>query len=145
MLLERHSVRRRFAVISGTTGMFRRGIVALATLLVLTLLPTAARAAVPMCSEDGRTVAAPPIILPWRKLTLDAPKQCQQQENPLLRAMPDRQQNAPSSPPAPAPLRAMPARPVDVAPPAGIREHIANASSPPGFHLVASIYRPPRA
>lgn len=145
MPLDRRSFRHRFAVISRPSGMFRRGVVALATLLVLMLLPAAAHAAVPMCSEDGRTVAAPPIILPWRQLTLDAPKPCQQPDNPLLRTMPDRQQNAPSSPPSPAPLRAMPARPVDVAPPAGVREPIDAASSPPSFHLVASIYRPPRA
>ena len=145
MLVERRSARRQFAVISGSSGMFRRGVVALATLLALMLLPTAARAAVPMCSEDGRTVAAPPIILPWRQIPLDAPKQCQQPENPLLRAMPDRQQNAPSSQPSPAPLRAMPARLVDVAPPASVREPIDTASCPPSFHLVACIYRPPRA
>jgi hypothetical protein len=126
-------------------GLFRHGVLLLAALLVTLLVPTRAHAAVPMCSSDGRTVAAPPIILPWRQLTLEAAKPCQQPDNPLLRAMPEQQQKTPSSAPAFAPIRAMPARAFALAHPAGIRESIVAAESPPSFVLIASIYRPPRA
>jgi hypothetical protein len=117
----------------------------LAALVVSLLVPTRAHAAVPMCSSDGRTVAAPPIILPWRQLTLEAPKPCQQADNPLFRAMPEQQQKAPSSAPTFAPMRAMPTRVFALAHPSGIRERIGAASSPPSFVLVAAIDRPPRA
>jgi hypothetical protein len=145
MPLERRSVRRHWALIAAPGGMFRRGVVALLALVVVMLLPAGAQASVPMCSNDGRTVAAPPIILPWRQLTLEAAKPCQQPDNVLLRAMPDQQQKSPSSAPAPAPPRAMPVRGLDVPRPPGVRERVVGASSPSRFLLVESVYRPPRA
>jgi len=125
--------------------MFRRGVVALLALVIVMLLPAGAHAAVPMCSADGRTVAAPPTILPWRQLKLEAPKPCQQPDNALVGAMPEQQPKSPSSAPAPAPLRAMPVRALDVPRPPGVRERVVGKSSPSRFLLVESIYRPPRA
>ena len=145
MRTERRSVRRRFAALAAPGGLFRRGVVGLVALVVVMLLPAGARASVPMCSTDGRTVAAPPIILPWRQLTLEAPTPCQQSENVLLRAMPDQQQRSPSSAPTPAPLRAMPVRALDVAPQSGVRALVAREPRPPFILLVDCIYRPPRA
>jgi len=145
MRTERRPVRRRLTALAARGGVFRRGVVGLLALVVVMLLPAGAHASVPMCSTDGRTVAAPPIILPWRQLTLDAPKPCQQPENVLLRAMPDQQQRSPSSAPTPAPLRAMPVRALDVAPQSGVRALVAREPRPPFILLVDCIYRPPRA
>jgi len=135
----------RFAAPRARGGLFRHGVLVLAAVLVSLLVPARAHAAVPMCSNDGRSVAAPPIILPWRKLTLEAAKPCQPTDNPLLRAMPDQQQRTPSSAPTVAPIRAMPTRAFALAHPSGIRAHVVPGSSPPTFVLVASIDRPPRA
>lgn len=135
----------RFAAPRARGGVFRHGVLMLAAVLVSLLLPARAQAAVPMCSSDGRSIAAPPIILPWRKLTLEAPKPCQQTDNPLLRAMPEQQQRTPSSAPTVAPIRAMPTRAFALAHPSGIRVHVVAGSSPPTFVLIASIDRPPRA
>jgi len=135
----------RFSARRARDGLFRHGVLVLAALVVSLLVPTRAHAAVPMCSSDGRTVAAPPIILPWRQLTLEAPKPCQQPDNPLLRAMPDQHQKTPSSAPTFTPIRAMPTRAVALARPSGMRQRILAASRPPSFILVASIDRPPRA
>jgi hypothetical protein len=134
----------RFAAQRARGGLFRHGVLVLAALVVSLLVPTRAHAAVPMCSNDGRSVAAPPIILPWRQLTLEAPKPCQQSENPLLRAMPEQQQRTPTSAPTFAPIRAMPTRAFALAHPSRIRARIVAASSPPSVVLIASIYRPPR-
>jgi hypothetical protein len=79
----------------------------LLTLLIL-LVGGEARAAVPMCSEDGRTIAAPPIGTPTRDLVLEAgPLPCRgaTATSPSRPAEPDR-----SSTPSESPLlRAMPA------------------------------------
>jgi len=135
----------RFAAQRARNGLARHGVVVLAAMLLTLLIPTAAHAAVPMCSSDGRSVIAPPIILPWRQLTLEAPKPCQPTDNLLLRAMPEQQQKTPSSAPTFAPIRAMPTRAYALANPSGIRERIVPASSPPSFVILASIDRPPRA
>jgi hypothetical protein len=124
-------------------GCGRRWLIALIVLLLATLVGAPARAAVPMCSEDGRTVAAPPIILPWRGLTLDAPVPCPQPDNLLLvKSLPD--QRAPSSAPTPAPLRAVPVRPLDIPAAPALREPLITADHPTSLELVNTVYRPPR-
>ena len=114
-------------------------------LALFSIVSSPAHAAVPMCSSDGRSVVAPPMILPWRELKLEAGAPCQQPENPLLRVMPEQQRQAPSSAPVAAPLRAMPARAIDVPLPSSVRQHIEASPAPASFYLTSSIYRPPRA
>jgi hypothetical protein len=118
------------------------GVVVLA---LVSIVSSPARAAVPMCSNDGRSVAAPPMILPWRELKLEAGTPCQQPENPLLRVMPEQQRQAPSSSPAPAPLRAMPVCTSELPPPPGVRTRIEESAVPTSLYLANAIYRPPRA
>ena len=122
---------------------------ALRPLLVLafalaTLVSTQARAAVPMCSNDGRSVIAPPIVMPWRMLTLDAPKPCPQADSLLVQFLPEQQRRAPSEPPAPAPLRAVPLRTSELAAPARTRRPSVSPEIPTSRELGCSLYRPPR-
>ncbi|HEV8548161.1 MAG TPA: hypothetical protein VGQ57_04015 [Polyangiaceae bacterium] len=122
-----------------------RVVLALIASLVVVLTPSPAHAAAPMCSSDGRSVVAPPSILPWRQQTLEAPTPCPLPENQLLRSMPEEQQRAPSSAPSPAPLRAMPVRPVELSSPKTARTAILDGTRPVGVPRVSVIYRPPRA
>ena len=139
-----HSL-RSWAAPSARARRLRRVLFGVLALALFSIVSSPARAAVPMCSSDGRTVAAPPVILPWRELKLEAGVPCQQVDNPLLRAMPDQPRQAPSSPPVPAPLRAMPVRTLELAQPPTLREPIETAHRPVSFHLANTVYRPPRA
>jgi hypothetical protein len=144
--MDQRARRRRFIAASGMRAAgARRLLLGVAVLVVATFFGGSAKAAVPMCSSDGRSVEAPPIVLPWRKLTLEAPPPCTQTDNPLLRAMPERHERAPSTPVAPAPLRAMPARATSLQPPAGTLVRVGPEVLPSTTALVRSIERPPRA
>jgi hypothetical protein len=136
---------RSWAAPIARTRTARRMLFGVLALALFSVVSRPAHAAVPMCSSDGRSVIAPPMILPWRELKLEAGVPCQQPDNPLLRVMPEQRQKSPSSAPVSAPLRAMPARAIDVPPPAGVRERIEAAPTPTNFYLNNSIYRPPRA
>ena len=136
---------RSWAAPFARTRRARRVLFGALALALFSIVSSPAHAAVPMCSSDGRTVAAPPMILPWRELKLEAGTPCQQPENPLLRVMPEQQRQAPSSAPVPAPLRAMPARAIDVPPPSSMRLSIEAWPAPPSFYLANTVYRPPRA
>lgn len=127
------------------TRRARRVLFGALALALFSIVASPAHAAVPMCSSDGRTVAAPPMILPWRELKLEAGTPCQQPDNPLLRVMPEQQRQAPSTAPVPAPLRAMPARAIDVPLPARVRLPVEGLPAPVSFYLSNSVYRPPRA
>jgi hypothetical protein len=135
---------RSLAAPLARNGRLRRVLLGFVVLALVSVVSRPAHAAVPMCSSDGRSVIAPPIILPWRELKLEAGAPCQQPENPLLRSMPDQQRQAPSSPPAPAPLRAMPVRTSELPRPASMRLCVDASPAPVSLHLVDSIYRPPR-
>jgi hypothetical protein len=124
---------------------WRRALLGVVVLALVSVVSSPARAAVPMCSNDGRSVIAPPMILPWRELKLEAGTPCQQPENPLLRVMPEQQRQAPSSPPAPAPLRAMPVRTSELPLPLGVRTRIEASAVPTSLYLANAVYRPPRA
>jgi len=139
--------RHRFIAAYGARAAgSRRLLLGLAVLVVATLFGGSAQAAVPMCSNDGRSVEAPPMVLPWRKLTLEAPPPCTATDNPLLlRSMPERQERAPSTPVAPAPLRAMPARATSLSPPPSALVRIGTEALPSTIALVRTIDRPPRA
>ena len=123
----------------------RRVLFGVLALALFSIVSSPAHAAVPMCSSDGRSVAAPPMILPWRELKLEAGVPCQQPDNPLLRVMPDQQRQAPSSAPVSPPLRAMPVRAIDVPAPLGVRQRVEALPAPTSFYLANAIYRPPRA
>ncbi len=135
---------RFFSALPARGGALRRAALGFFLLLTALLATSPASAAVPMCSSDGRSVAAPPMILPWRQLSLEAPKPCPQPDNLLLRSMPE-QQKGPSSAPAPALLRAMPVRAMDLPLPASVRQQIDSAVAPRSVSLIDGIYRPPRS
>ncbi len=117
---------------------------ALLALAVVALVSTPASAAVPMCSEDGQTIAAPPSILPWRMHELQAPIPCPQADAGLVMSTPEHQPRGPSSPPTPAPLRAVPVRGGELPEPPSTREPIFSLDQPKGDELVSTVYRPPR-
>ena len=110
-----------------------------------TLVSTPARAAVPMCSDDGRSVVAPPIVYPWRMQTLDAPAPCPQPDSAFSQSLPGQEQRAPVSSPAPSAPRAVPVKPGELAAPESTRAITLAFAAPHGLELVDSLYRPPRA
>lgn len=111
---------------------------------VATLVSTPARAAVPMCSNDGRSVVAPPIVFPWRVQTLEAPAPCPQPDNLFFQSLPGQENHAPSSPPAPAAPRAVPVRHGELPAPLRTRSSILPLAESHGIELVDTLYRPPR-
>ena len=110
-----------------------------------TLVSTQARAAVPMCGNDGSSVAAPPIVMPWRMIALDAPAPCPHADPFLVLSLPEHQPRSPSVPTAPAPLKALPLRGGDLARPPYLLLRIEAPGAPTSLELVASLYRPPRS
>jgi hypothetical protein len=128
----------------GRVARVQRFAFALVVLALATVVSPRAHAAVPMCGEHAQTVAAPPMILPWRKLTLEAPAPCPQQSDFLALSVPESQPRGPSSPPAPAPLRAVPVRTSELPEPPALREPIVSLDQPKGCELVSTVYRPPR-
>jgi hypothetical protein len=116
----------------------------LVVVAVATLVSAPAKAAVPMCSDDGRSVVAPPILLPWRMQTLEAPPPCPQPDNAFARSLPAQEQHGPSSPPTPAPPRAVPIRHGELAWPLRRRALAPTLLAPRAFDLLDSLYRPPR-
>src|SRR5688572_9083647 len=91
---------------SGSLRRAERVLLVLAAALVTLLSTSSARAAVPMCSEDGRTIAAPPIMAPNRGLVLDAPRPCPPQGSVLVRSVPSDPGGQPT-PPSDGPIRAV--------------------------------------
>jgi hypothetical protein len=138
----------RFSLPRG--GVARRVAVLLVTMAVATLVSPAARAsnnhgAVPMCSSDGRSVIAPPIILPFRLVTLEAPVSCPHADVPLVQSVAEHHQPLPSNPPAPQAPRAVPVRAHDLARPASERLSIAAVGLPASREVIDNPYRPPRS
>lgn len=117
----------------------------LVAVALATLVSAPARAAVPMCSNDGRSVVAPPIVFPWRMQTLEAPASCPQTDNTFFRSLPGEQNRAPSSAPTPEAPRAVPIRTGELASPLRARALALPLVVPRGFDLIATLYRPPRA
>jgi hypothetical protein len=104
-----------------------------------------ADAAVPMCSSDGRSIAAPPIMVPGRNLVLEAPRSCPPPTGtPLVRALP---QDPGSQPPVPLenPLRVVPVFGTAPPRPCSGRTLIEVTARPPGSAATTGVYRPPRA
>lgn len=116
--------------------------------VIATMVLLAARtasAAVPMCSEDGRTVAAPPILMPSKdrvlkhdaacpevlRLLLDAPVR----ENHKPRPATERVDDAP---------RGVPARVIDLPAPSSLRVPLDFDPPNAARDVKTSIDRPPR-
>jgi hypothetical protein len=97
-----------------------------------------------MCSEDGRSIIAPPIMAPNRGLVLEVPRPCPQPVSVLERSMP----RDPGGQPIPlreGPIRAVPLVPGDLPRPYLGRRATDQAASSTGLELCSSIERPPRA
>ncbi|HEY3499974.1 MAG TPA: hypothetical protein VGK73_35035 [Polyangiaceae bacterium] len=128
---------------SARCGLVERMFVALVIAVVTLLATGTARAAVPMCSGDGRTIAAPPIMAPNRGLVLEAPRPCPKQETVLVGSMPSDPGGQPA-PPSSGPIRAVPVTPADLPLPCVGRAARDSASISKGLELISSIERPPR-
>lgn len=94
-----------FSLISARTAAPR--LLSVLVMLAAVLLASEAAAAVPMCSEDGRTVAAPPTGTAVRGLVLEAPPPCPKASPLATRSLPA-EPGAPIATPAPSALRALP-------------------------------------
>lgn len=132
-------------------GSVRRLSVLLVAVSLVSLFSANARAAVsshnavPMCSSDGRSVIAPPIVLPWRMLTLEAPPPCPQADDTLFQSATEHHPPAPSKPPAPEAPRAVPLRDAELARPAAARVPITALAPLASRELRGTLYRPPRS
>ncbi|HTQ05986.1 MAG TPA: hypothetical protein VMI54_19125 [Polyangiaceae bacterium] len=124
--------------------MMKRLALLFVAVAVATLVSTPARAAVPMCSDDGRSVVAPPIVFPWRMQTLEAPPPCPQQDGAFSRSLPGEEQRAPTNPPAPMAPRAVPIERGELATPLRVRSRTQPVAIPRGSELIDTLYRPPR-
>jgi hypothetical protein len=135
---------RSSAVLPRRIARARQLALALLALTLVTLSSTKASAAVPMCSEDGQTIAAPPSILPWRMLELQAPVRCPPVDDGLVLSTAEQQPRAPSSAPTPTPLKAVPVRGGELPEPPSTRRPMFSLDQPQGDELVSTVYRPPR-
>jgi len=128
----------------------RRLGVSLVAVSLMSLFSANARAAVsshnavPMCSSDGSSVIAPPIVLPWRMLTLEAPPPCPQADDTLFQSAGEHHPPAPSKPPAPEAPRAVPVRGGELARPAAALALVTALAPPASRELLDTLYRPPR-
>jgi hypothetical protein len=116
-----------------------------ALLVLAAVLVTAqAHAAVPMCSEDGRTIAAPPTGTAVPGLVLEASAPCEKVSPLASRSLPA-EPGAPTATPVPSPIRAVPVSFVGVARAAS--ERLSVAADTPVLPAGAgrTIDRPPRA
>lgn len=130
------------SLVGPRSGLFRLfyALVALATLL----FAVDARASVPMCSEDGRTIAAPPIGTAARGLVLEASAPCPKSSPLATRSLPGRP-SAPVATNTPAPPRAVPVCFGGVAHAASERLALTTETSTPPGGVHRTIDRPPRA
>jgi hypothetical protein len=116
-----------------------------ATLVALALFAfgSQANAAVPMCSDDGRTIAAPPIMRPSSGRVLESRGDCERLRALLTRSNPGDQQRG-SLQAGDAPLRAVPARAVVPAAPRVVRLVIASELGRARPATTLDVFRPPR-
>jgi hypothetical protein len=118
----------------------------LATLVALAALAFSSRAeaAVPMCSEDGRSIAAPPIMRPKSGLVLESRGDCERLRAMLTRSHAGDHQRGGAVEAGDAPLRAVPVRaPVPESPyleRSSVTEELGQVR--PGLTL--GVFRPPR-
>lgn len=101
-----------------------------------------AEAAVPMCSNDARTVIAPPIGTPNRGLVLEAPKHCPHLPT-SIRSLPP-EPGTPTAATPDAPLRAMPVTFSGLGEPSRTLASFDRDVEAPRPGMVNPLYRPPR-
>jgi hypothetical protein len=114
-------------------------LVVLATLTV----STGARAAVPLCSEDGRSMVAPSIVKPGSGRTFESAEDCERLRALLGHSKPGENQRNPIEL-GDAPLRAVPVRGELPGPPHLARLDVETSAprAPPA--LIDGVFRPPR-
>lgn len=117
-----------------------------ATLVAMALfsLGSTASAAVPMCSEDGRTIAAPPIMRANPGRMLESRGDCERLRELLTNSNPGNHHGGSPLEAADAPLRAVPPRASVPAAPCLARLDVTtdDARARPG--AVLDVFRPPR-
>lgn len=127
----------------GVLARVRRLMPALLVLILAVLTTSNANAAVPMCSEDGRSIVAPPIMAPNRGLVLEAPRPCPQPVALLIRSVPSDPGGQPT-PPSDGPIRAVPVRSADLPSPRAAYRERDDATLSTGLELAGTVERPPR-
>jgi hypothetical protein len=131
-----------FSLIGSGRGLSR--LLSMLLVLAAVLVAADARAAVPMCSEDGRTIAAPPIGWVGRGLVLEAPPPCPKTSPLATRSLPS-EPGAPLATHVPSPLRAVPVAFTGVATPASERLAVTTETPALSAGAARTIDRPPRA
>ena len=96
-----------------------------------------------MCSEDGRSVTAPPIMVPSRGLVLDAPSECAELLA-LLQESPGDERGGSLAASGDSPPRAMPSRAFVPLSPLRGRTGIERTLLPIRPGAPAAVYRPPK-
>lgn len=134
-------VRTRLATSRSLVRLLHAALVALSLLVA----GSNARAAAPMCSEDGRTVAAPPIMRPSSGRVLESRGDCER-----LRALLTGSNHGSDGRGGPlqasdAPLRAVPARAVVPTAPRLARLGVTSDPGTPRPAAADDVFRPPRA
>ncbi|HEX6272715.1 MAG TPA: hypothetical protein VFZ53_06745 [Polyangiaceae bacterium] len=119
----------------------------LATVVALGALTFGSRAhaAVPMCSEDGRSIAAPPIMRPSSDRVLESRGDCERLRTLLTRSNPGDHQRGGAIEAGDAPLRAVPARAIVPASPCSGRLRLADELGGARPARTLGVFRPPRA
>jgi hypothetical protein len=117
-----------------------------ATLVATTLfaLGSPASAAVPMCSEDGRTIAAPPIMRANTGRVLESRGDCERLRALLTRSNHGDHQRGGAVEAADAPLRAVPPRASVPAAPCLARLDVTPDDGRARSGAVLDVFRPPR-
>jgi hypothetical protein len=121
--------------------------VLIATIVALGALTFGSRAhaAVPMCSEDGRSIAAPPIMRPNSDRVLESRGDCERLRALLTRSNPGDHQRGGALEAGDTPLRAVPARAAIPASPCSDRLALAHGVGQPRPARTLGVFRPPRA
>ena len=114
-------------------------LVVLATLTV----GTGARAAVPLCSDDGRSMVAPPIVKPGSGRAIESAEDCERLRALLGHSTPGDNQRNPIEL-GDAPLRAVPVRGELPAPPHLGRLDVETDTPRARPALIDGVFRPPR-
>jgi hypothetical protein len=138
-LSSRRFVRTQPLLARASMRLLHAMLVVLATLTV----GTGARAAVPLCSDDGRSMVAPPIVKPGSGRAIESAEDCERLRALLGHSKPgDNQRNPVEF--GDAPLRAVPVRVELPAPPHLARLDVETDALRARPALLDSLFRPPR-
>jgi hypothetical protein len=112
---------------------------------VFFVLGSPANAAVPMCSEDGRTVAAPPIMRANTGRVLESRGDCERLRALLKSSNPGDHQRGNPAEAGDAPLRAVPPRANVPAAPCLARLEVTSDDGGTRPAAALDVFRPPRS